>query len=97
MKRSSMLDAVLVMAFMVGATALTALIRGVPEPCRTPAPSSVEGLFAPCLVTERRDLATPADMAALYLPPPPIAPGATAVARSPAPDVDVTGSVEPKR
>ena len=99
MKRSPVLDAVLVMAFMAGATAMTAFVRGVPEPCPRPVPSSVEGLFAPCLVTERRDLSPPADIAALYLPPPslvPAAPAAPVVARSPR-DVDVTGSVEPKR
>lgn len=97
MKRSPMLDAVLVIAFMVGATAMTALVKGTPEPCPKPAPSSIEGLFAPCLVAERRDLPPPAEIARLYLPPPPIAPGGTAVVRSPR-DVDVTGSVaEPKR
>ena len=96
MKRSPMLDAVLVMAFMVGATAMAALVRGLPEPCPRPAPSSVEGLFAPCLATERRDPGSPADLAALYLPP--SASGATAVARAPAGDVDATGSVAaPKR
>jgi hypothetical protein len=92
-----MLDAVLVIAFMVGATAMTALVKGAPEPCPKPAPSSIEGLFAPCLVTERRDFPPPADIAALYLPPPPITRGGTAVATIPR-DVDVTGSVTtPKR
>jgi hypothetical protein len=98
MKRSPMLDAVLVISFMIGATAMTAFVKGAPERCPQPTPTSVEGLFAPCLVAERRDLPPPADIAALYLPPPPIARGGTAVARSPERDVDVTGSVpEPKR
>ncbi|HEX8165518.1 MAG TPA: hypothetical protein VF601_06980 [Beijerinckiaceae bacterium] len=96
MRRSSILDAVLVIAFMISATAVTALVRGVPEPCPKAMPSSVEGLFAPCLAMERRDLSGPADIAALYLPPP-SARGGTAVAATPR-DVDVTGTVaEPKR
>lgn len=90
MRRSSILDAVLVMAFMVGATAMTAFLRGMPERCPQPTPSSVEALFAPCLAAERRDV--PTDIAALYLPPP-SARGGTAVATAPARDVDVTGSV----
>jgi hypothetical protein len=95
MRRSSILDAVLVMAFMVGATAMTAFLKGVPEPCPKPMPSSVEGLFAPCLAAERRDLPA-TDIAALYLPPP-SARGGTAVATDRARDVDVTGSVQERR
>jgi hypothetical protein len=95
MRRSSILDAVLVMAFMVGATAMTAFVRGLPERCPQPAPSSVEALFAPCLAAERPSLAPAADLAALYLPPP-AARGGTAVATTPR-DVDATGSVQERR
>jgi hypothetical protein len=95
MRRSSILDAVLVMAFMVGATAMTAFLKGLPERCPQPTPSSVEGLFAPCLA-ERRDASPPDDIAALYLPPP-AARGGTAVATAPARDVDATGSVQERR
>ena len=98
MKRSSMLDAVLVTAFLIGATALMAFLRGTPAPCPQATPSSVEGLFAPCLIASRGDIRPPADIAALYLPPSPIQPGGTMVARTPAPDdVDTTGTVVPKR
>jgi len=99
MKRSPMLDAVLVAALLIGATAMTAFIRGAPERCPQASPSSVEGLFAPCLVAIRGDAQAPADMAALYLPPF-TQPGGTMVARTPAParDVDTTGAVAtPKR
>lgn len=95
MRRSSILDAVLVMAFMVGATAMTAFLRGMPERCPQPTPSSVEALFAPCLAAERRD-SSPTDIAALYLPPP-SARGGTAVATMPSRDVDATGSVQERR
>ena len=49
MKRSPVLDAVLVGALMIGATAMTAFIKGIPEACSQPTPASVESLFAPCL------------------------------------------------
>jgi hypothetical protein len=93
MKRSPVLDAVLVGALMIGATAMTAFIKGMPEPCGQPTAASVESLFAPCLVAERQDRPTAADMAALYFPPPPLRPGDSAVAARPARDVDATGSV----
>ena len=98
MKRSSMLDAVLVAAFLVGATALMAVVRGTPERCPEANPSSVESHFAPCLVAGRAEVRPPADVALLF-PPPPIQPGGTMVARTPAPerDVETTGAVAPKR
>jgi hypothetical protein len=99
MKRSSLLDAVLVAAFLISATALMAFVRGTPEPCPQASPTSVEGLFAPCLVASRGDLRPPADLAALYFPPPPIQPGGTMIARPPAAerDVEATGTVAPKQ
>ena len=66
MKRSPVLDAVLVGALMIGATAMTAFIKGIPEACSQPTPASVESLFAPCLAAERQDRRPPADTAALY-------------------------------
>ena len=76
-----------------------AFVRGTPERCPQPSPSSVEGLFAPCLVANRGDIQPPpADIAARYLPRPPIEAGGTMVAKTPAPDVDTTGAIEtPKR
>ena len=68
MKRSPVLDAVLVGALMIGATAMTAFIKGIPEACSQPTPASVESLFAPCLAAERQDRRPPADVAALYFP-----------------------------
>jgi hypothetical protein len=99
MKRSPMLDAVLVAAFIVAATALMAFVRGAPERCPQASPASVEGLFAPCLVADRREVRPPTDIAGLDLPPPPIERGGTAVARQPAPsrDVEATGSVPAQR
>jgi hypothetical protein len=94
MKRSSMLDAVLVTAFLVGATALMAFVRGTPDRCPQASPASVENLFAPCLAGSREDArAAPAEIAALDFPPPPIQP------RTPAPsrDVEATGSITPER
>lgn len=97
MKRSPMLDVLLVGAFLVGATAMMGFLRGTPERCPSPTPTSIEGLFAPCLVADRREIRPPSDIAALYLPPPPIERGGTAVATSPRPqperDVEATGSV----
>jgi hypothetical protein len=75
-------------AFMVGATAMTAFLKGLPERCPQLAPSSVEALFAPVSRPS-----APADLAALYLPPPP--PGGTAAATAPR-DVEATGSVAPR-
>jgi hypothetical protein len=99
MKRSSLLDAVLVAAFLIGATAMMAFVRGTPESCPQANPSSVEGLFAPCLMAHRGDVRPPADIAALYLPPPPLRPGGTMVAKTPAPerDVETTGAVAPPK
>ena len=101
MKRSPVLDAVLVGALMIGATAMTAFIKGIPEACSQPTPASVESLFAPCLAAERQDRRPPADTAALYFPPPPppLRPGETLVATPASPrDVDATGSVtQPRR
>ena len=98
MRRSGLVDVVLIAALLVGATALLGLIRGLPGACPKPGPSSVEALFAPCLATSREDMSR-ADLAGLdVLPPPPVRPGAAiAVAppeqQRPALDVDVTGSV----
>ena len=98
MKRSPVLDAVLVGALMIGATAMTAFIKGIPEACSQPTPASVESLFAPCLAAERQDRRPPADIAALYFPPPPLRPGETLVATPASPrDVDTTGSVPQSR
>jgi hypothetical protein len=100
MKRSPMLDVVLVSAFLIGATAMMAVVRGTPERCPQATPSSVEGLFAPCLLASRGDVQPPADIAALYLPPSPVRPGATMIARNPAAherDVEATGAVTPPK
>jgi hypothetical protein len=99
MKRSPMLDTVLVAAFLVAATAMMAFVRGTPERCPQASPASVEGLFAPCLVADRRDVRPPAGIAGLDLPPLPIERGGTAVARQPTPgrDVEATGTVPAAR
>jgi hypothetical protein len=99
MRRSSMLDAVLVTAFLIGATVMMAFVRGTPERCPQANPSSIEGLFAPCLVANRSDIRPPADIAGLTLPPPPIQPGGTMIARTPTPerDIDATGAVATPR
>jgi hypothetical protein len=93
MKRSPMLDAVLVTALLIGATAMTAFVRGTPERCPQPSPSSIEGLFAPCLVASR-DVRPSPDMV-LYLP---AERAGSMLARTPARDIDTTGAVAtPKR
>jgi hypothetical protein len=99
MKRSSMLDAVLVTAFLIGATAMTAFVRGTPERCPQANPSSVEALFAPCLAASRSDMRPPADVAALYLRALPVRSEGTMVARPSAPerDVETTGTLAPPR
>ena len=97
MKRSPMLDAVLVAAFLVGTTAIMAFVRGTPESCPQAAPSSVEALFAPCLAANRTDMQPPADIATLYLPRPTVQPGGTMLARDPARDVETTGAVGTKQ
>ena len=94
MKRSPMLDAVLVTALLIGATAMTAFVRGTPERCPQASPSSIEGLFAPCLVASRGDVRPSPDMA-LYLP---AERAGSMLARTPARDIDRTGAVAtPKR
>ena len=95
MKRSPVLDAVLVGALMIGATAMTAFIKGIPEACSQPTPASVESLFAPCLAAERQDRRPPADIAALYFPPPPLRPGETLVATPASPRGSVSKAAKP--
>ena len=92
MKRSSMLDAVLVTAVVVGATALMTFVHGTPRACPEASPTSVEGLFAPCLAASRADVRPPADIAWLYFPSDP---GGAMVARKPAVerDIETTGTV----
>jgi hypothetical protein len=98
MKRSAILDVVLVSAFLIGTTAVFALVRGVPGRCPGPGPSSVERLFAPCLVAEREEYGRlPGGVAAIDLPPFPLRPGPTAIADGPrggpVADVEATGSL----
>ena len=85
-----MLDAVLVTAFVVGATALMTFVT--PRACPEASPTSVEGLFAPCLAASRADVRPPDDIAWLYFPS---EPGGAMVARKPAVerDIETTGTV----
>jgi hypothetical protein len=98
MKRSSILDVLLVLAVVISATALTAFIHNAPERCPQARPSSIEALFAPCLVANRNEIAPPRDIVRFDLPPPSLRRGETAVAAPPNPpvplDVDATGTVK---
>jgi hypothetical protein len=103
MKRSNLVDVFLVAALLIGATALLGFVRGVPESCPKPNPSSVEALFAPCLAADRED-SIRTDMTAFdLLPPPPLRPGTVVAVRPPGAqpalrEVEATGSLaQPKR
>jgi hypothetical protein len=60
MKRSALVDGLLLAAIVLSTLSLFALLREIPDECAARTPGSVEDLFAPCLASSREDFDRPA-------------------------------------
>jgi hypothetical protein len=102
MRRSTLVDGLLLTAVLVSTMSLLAFLRDVPRECPAPNPSGVEELFAPCLAAgqddARREAALGEWARAGLAPLPPRQP-IVADGRPPASqrDVEATGSIAPAR
>jgi hypothetical protein len=98
MKRSALVDGLLLAAVLLSTMSLFAFLREIPGECPAPSPSSVEELFAPCLAASREDFERPAiapvdDPRLAPLPPrAPVAADRSRIGPRPNLDVETTGS-----
>jgi hypothetical protein len=97
MRRSTLVDGLLLTAVLVSTISLFALLRAIPEECPSVNPASIEAPSAPCLVSDRAEFRPSTGAAEAGAPARPARPVMTDSDREPDRDVESTGSTPQRR